>query len=218
MTAPADPSGTQPKTTLGYVSNYAWVKSSATGPLIPVATPVSKLSTAKTCLSGATCAGTANEQITTMTYQTGSSSVVSNNLPISVNVKDGVTSTTVTSTTAMAYDNVGNLLSVDGPLSGTGDTTVYKYDALRRQTGVIGPDPDGSGTGNPNAATKVTYDTKGRVSVVEQGSSAGQSDANFASFSANTKVERTFDSGDRRAHREADERRSTMRGPDAVQL
>ena len=37
------------------------------------------------------------------------------------------------------YDNQGNLTSVDGPLSGTGDTTTNTYDALNRLTRVTNP-------------------------------------------------------------------------------
>jgi YD repeat-containing protein len=42
-------------------------------------------------------------------------------------------------TTAYGYDNQGNLISTDGPLTGTGDTTTNTYDALNRLTRVTDP-------------------------------------------------------------------------------
>jgi YD repeat-containing protein len=41
---------------------------------------------------------------------------------------------------ALSYDNQGNLTAVNGPLSGTGDTTRYAYDALHRLIRVTAPD------------------------------------------------------------------------------
>jgi RHS repeat-associated protein len=182
--------GTRPKATYTYSSQYAWYK--RTGSTVQQAlTPVSVLATESTCLTGATCAATANERKMTVTYPTGSSSNATNLLPSSVEVKAGDNS--VSAVTAFTYDNVRNVTSVDGPLAGTADTTAYKYDALRRQVGVIGPDPDGSGTGNPNAASRVTYDNKGRVTSVEQGTTAGQSDTAWTGFTAAAKTVIAYD-------------------------
>ena len=52
----------------------------------------------------------------------------------------------------MTYDAHGNLLTVDGPLSGTADTVRYRYDAARRRIGTISPDPDGAGALKHRAA------------------------------------------------------------------
>ncbi len=50
----------------------------------------------------------------------------------------------------MTYDAMGSL-TVDGPLSGTADTTPFRYDAARRRTATISPDPDGPSTGSGQA-------------------------------------------------------------------
>ena len=42
-------------------------------------------------------------------------------------------------TTTYAYDNQGNVISIDGPLAGTGDTTTNSYDALNRLTRMTDP-------------------------------------------------------------------------------
>ena len=46
-------------------------------------------------------------------------------------------------TSALTYDNRGNLLTVDGPLSGTDDTIRYRYDSADQLIGIVGPDPGG---------------------------------------------------------------------------
>ena len=37
----------------------------------------------------------------------------------------------------------GNLLTIDGPLSGTDDTIRYRYDSADQLIGIVGPDPGG---------------------------------------------------------------------------
>src|SRR3546814_17312797 len=86
--------------------------------------------------------------------------------PTSVTIAAGNGS--VSSTTGYAYDTKNNLISVDGPLSGAADTITYRYDALQRRVGEIGPDPDGPGP-RKRQAVRTTYDTLGRATLVEVG-------------------------------------------------
>jgi RHS repeat-associated protein len=95
----------------------------------------------------------------------------------------------------MAYDDAGNLTSVDGPLSGTGDTTVYVYDALRRKVGVMGPDPDAADA-RKNGAARITYDARGRVTLAEQGYTAGQTTTAWSGFTAGASVATSYDAAD----------------------
>jgi YD repeat-containing protein len=60
-------------------------------------------------------------------------------------------------TTQYAYDNQGNLTSVDGPLAGTGDTTVNAYDALNRLRQVTDPN---------NGITQYAYNGLDQLSSV----------------------------------------------------
>jgi hypothetical protein len=101
--------------------------------------------------------------------------------PTSVTKGSGNGSLTATST--MTYDGMGNLLTTDGPLSGTADTTRYRYDAARRLTGVTSPDPDGAGI-LKNRAVRNTYDGAGRLTKVERGTVNSQSDPDWALFAA----------------------------------
>jgi RHS repeat-associated protein len=96
----------------------------------------------------------------------------------------------------MTYDVIGNLTYVDGPLSGTADTTAYRYNQDREPVGLISPDPDG-GSALPNRAIRVTYGTTGLVTKRELGTTAGQTDAAWAAFSPAQAVDLTYDSNRR---------------------
>jgi YD repeat-containing protein len=70
------------------------------------------------CQTGSSCAGTADEVKSTTAYD-------SNGNVTSTSSGDGIGALTATS--AMTYDAMGNLLTVDGPLSGTADTSRNRY-------------------------------------------------------------------------------------------
>ena len=141
------------------------------------------------CASGTapSCVGTANESKASTSYN-------SNLLPTSVSKGDGTGA--LTATNAMTYDARGNLLTLDGPLSGTADTTAFKYDSADQQTGVITPDPDGAGS-LKNRANRLTYRSDGQVSKRELGTANGQSDSDFAAMTVAQTVDITFDSNNR---------------------
>lgn len=143
---------------------------------------VSMMTGSAACLTATTCAGTANEAKVNVAYN-------SNGLPTSVTNAAGDGS--IGATTAMAYDAMGNLTSVDGPLSGGNDTTVYIYDALRRRVGVMGP----AMASGRNVATRVTYDTQGRVVLTEQGYTVSQ---NWSGFTVAASVATTYDTASRK--------------------
>jgi hypothetical protein len=96
----------------------------------------------------------------------------------------------------MAYDHVGNLVSVDGPLSGTDDTVRFRYNANRERIGTVGPDPDGAGS-LQRRAERATVAATGLVTGVERGTVAGTSDSDWAAFSSLEAVETSHDSARR---------------------
>jgi RHS repeat-associated protein len=130
-------------------------------------------------LTGPALAQTANEVIATTTYQVGSSAAASNLLPLAVSTGsgDGV----LTATTTTTYDPVGNVLTVDGPMAGTTDTTRYVYDVMRQQIGAIGPDPDGAGS-LLYRASRTTYNGDGQVVLAEAGTTTNQSASALSTF------------------------------------
>ncbi len=172
-------SGDRPQTRLSYTQVTA-----KTGE------PVYMLTGASACQSGVSpgCVGTANEARTVTAYNT------SNLLPTSVTNRAGDNS--ISAVNAMTYDAVGNLLTVDGPLSGSADTVRYRYNAARQIVGVIGPDPDGGGS-LKHRAERRTYDSGGRLTKVERGTVDGYSDGDWAAFASLEAVEIAYDANHR---------------------
>jgi RHS repeat-associated protein len=144
-----------------------------------------------TCASGSTasptCVGTSDESRTVIGYD-------SNGNATSVEQRDGTG--TLTATALYTYDDFGNLLTVDGPLTGTADTIRYRYDSARQVVGVIGPDPDGGGALH-HRALRTTYSTGGEVTKVERGTVNSQSDSDWAGFSTLEEADTEYDSHQR---------------------
>lgn len=131
------------------------------------------------------CVGTADETKTTIAYD-------ANRNVTGVTTAAGDNS--LTATTTSTYTPQGDVLTVDGPLAGTADTTTYRYDAARRLVGVISADPDGAGT-LVRRAQKLVYDTAGRVTETISGTVTGTTDAAWAALSPAEKVTTTWTSG-----------------------
>lgn len=196
VTAPAPSGGgDRPQTRYTYSSLQAWFKNSG-GTLVASGQPAALLTQLSTCASGVApaCVGTANETITTIDYGTGSISSANNLLPLSVTTAAGNAS--VSATTAATYDRMGNVQTVDGPLSGSADTTRYRYDVLRRQVGVVGPDPDG-GSALKHRAVRTTYNAISQVTAVERGTVDSQSDPDWAAMAVLERVEQDYDANHR---------------------
>ena len=66
------------------------------------------------------------------------------------------------------YDDVGNIVSVDGPRTDVDDRSYATYDALRRKIYEIGADADASGP-LPRQVTHHVYDVDGNETRTEYG-------------------------------------------------
>ncbi len=182
VTAPPPTTGTtRPQSRMSYTRLAASGSSSGTGIFRPTGTSICQTGSAPSCV------GTADEVKTTIAYGQGL-------LPSSVSTGAGDGS--LTATQAMTYDVAGNLLTVDGPLSGTADTTRYRYNLNRELVGVIAPDPDGGGV-RLHTAQRVTYGSKGLVTKVELGTVAGLTDPNWAAFATHQEVQNNYDANRR---------------------
>ena len=189
VTAPAPTSGSpRPQTRFTYSALQAYYIQGTGAPTASGITVYRQTGSA-TCLVGSTCAGSANEARTTVSYGPQTNGTGNNLLPVSVTSASG--DGALSATTTFAYDAVGNRTSVDGPLAGSADTSITRYDALRRPVGTIGPDPDGAGP-RRNPASRITYDMAGRVILSEEGSTAGQSTTAWNGFAAGASVARTY--------------------------
>lgn len=149
---------------------------------------VSMVTGVSSCATGATsdtpsCVGTADESKRTIGYDS--------NLNVT-SVSKGAGDASLTATTAATYDAIGNLVTVDGPLSGTADTVMYRYDADRRRIGVIAPDPDASGS-LKRRAVRTTYNADGQATVNEIGTVDSTSDSDWSAFTSLQQVTATYD-------------------------
>jgi RHS repeat-associated protein len=178
VTSPAPTGGaTRPQTRYSYTQVTA-----VTGQ------PVYMLTGVSACQSSSSCSGGSDEAKTTNSYET------SNLLLASASSGNG--SGTLSATSAMTYDPIGNLLTVDGSLSGAADTTRYRYNSARERIGTVSPDPDGGGS-LKHRAERLTINSEGLVTKVERGTVNSQSDSDWAAFSALEAVETGYDSNAR---------------------
>ncbi len=183
VTLPAPTTGAvRPKATYTYSTYYGQYLNG--GSLTNFATPVTRLTGISQCMINATCSGTADESKTTIAYGTA------NALPTSMTKAAGDGSVTATST--YTWDNVGNQLTVDGPLSGTTDATRTRYDDDREVVGLAGAD-----LGTFNRAERLTYNADGQVTRTEIGTVASQSDTDWANFTPLETVDNGYDANGR---------------------
>jgi RHS repeat-associated protein len=177
VTAPAPSgSGTRPQTRYSYTQTDGEYR----------------LTGISACASGSTgsptCVGTSDETRTVIAYDANVNAT-------SIEQRSGNTSGAgaLSATSAMTYNSYGDLLTIDGPLSGSGDTIRYRYDAAHQVVGVIGPDPDGGGSLH-HRAVRTTYGSDGQPTKAERGTVASQSDTDWASFSPLEEIQAEYDS------------------------
>ncbi|MBB4097481.1 RHS repeat-associated protein [Sphingomonas kyeonggiensis] len=144
---------------------------------------VSMLTEVSACRTTSNCAGGSDEVKTAIAYN-------GNLLPTSVSNGSGDGS--LTATQSMLYNSSGDLLSVDGALPGSADTTSYRYDAARNQIGVISADPDGAGP-LPRSAQRLAFNSSDQATLIETGTVGGVSDADWAAFTPATQLAMTYD-------------------------
>lgn len=180
--------GVRPQKRYTYSQLYAWYKNSS-GVLAQAPTPVWVLASISECRTLASCAGTADERRTVFGYPTPGSP--NNLLPISETVMSG--DGALVATTTRSYDSQGNVLTLDGPLAGSADTSRTRYDAMRRVVGQISPDPDGAGP-LPHRATRNSYSPAGDLVAAEIGTVSSQYDADWSSFVTQQTTSRLHDS------------------------
>jgi len=174
--------GVAPQKRYDYVQRTARLAdASAAGPAVWLLDRMSTCRTGKPALSGPGCAlGASDEVVTRYEYgpETGP-----NNLLLR---GQSVTADGTTLRTCYAYDGQGRKISETspggtaalaacpmaapaGPLPFTSST---RYDVDGKVTGTIAPDPDGSGP-LPSPAVRNSYDSAGRLIMVEEGMLAG---------------------------------------------
>lgn len=139
------------------------------------------------CRTQAACDGTGDAVQTSTAYN-------ANLLPSSIT--NGAGDGSLSATTAIGYTIAGDVSTVDGPLTDVADVTRYYYNAAREKLGSIGPDPDG---GNPRLrlATRTSYDSAGRPTMVQLGTATDQSDQALANMTVLQTQTATLDAAGR---------------------
>jgi YD repeat-containing protein len=194
-TAPAPTVGAvRPQTRLSYSPLQAYYKQSSGGSPAASGQNVHRLTGASACQTLSSCTGAADEAKTTVSYGPQTAGTANNLLPVSATSGNGTD--TLAATTAVTYDNLGNRLTVDGPLAGTADTIRYRYDSARQRIGAVSSDPDGAGS-LKDRAVRLTIRSDGQVSKQEIGTVLSQSDADWANFSVAQTVDVGFDTYNR---------------------
>jgi RHS repeat-associated protein len=189
MTLPPMPNGVRPQTRFSYTAQSANYLNGS-GAVIAGA-PAFLLTSTSQCVTGSSCAGTAAEVKTTTVYSANDAL-----LPVSASTAAGDGS--VSATTSSTYYPTGDVKTVDGPLPGTADTSRAYYDAQRRATGAIGPDPDGSGL-LARRAVRNTFNDDGLVASADIGTAAGQGDGDMATFQLLQQTAAQYDAQGRKA-------------------
>ena len=177
--------GVQAQTRYSYQQFTPYIVASGGG--LVAQPPVWRLVGTSTCetMTPATCVGTSDELRTTIVYGTN------NVLPVSKTIGLGDGSNQMTTT--FTYDRYGNVIVEDGPRPGTDDASYYFYDAKRRRTGAIGPDPDGSSGPLPRQVTRTTYGVDDQIEAVARGVTTGITQADLLAAAVDSQVTTTYD-------------------------
>lgn len=182
---PAAASG-QPRPEIDYTySALNGQVKNASGTLVTSPITQYKATQITACATAVTCSGSANETKITLAYNTPNLQLTSKTVAAGDN--------SVTATETYTYDVYDNVASVDGPLSGTADTTYYFYDYQHNKVGEIGPDPD-SGGSLKRRAVRYTYDVQSRLIRTERGTANGTVLSDLAGMTVLQQADRTYDS------------------------
>jgi len=196
VTQPAPASGgDRPQTRTTYSARYAYYKDE-TGTIVQGPSPITLPTASSQCATGVSpaCVGTVNEIRTTTVY--GSNGVANNLLPTSVTRANGAGTLTATETTT--YVANGDPEYVDGPLSGTSDRSRFFWNVRRQMEGYVGPVGPNAGS---YRAIQYNYGSRGLPTLIETGTTAGQSRSQWEAMNTLGRVAVTYDGYRRTARR-----------------
>jgi RHS repeat-associated protein len=179
---PPGANGILPQTSYGYTAYQAYYLNNA-GSIAASGSNIYLPTSISSCITQApgTCTGGPDEARTTISYGPQTAGIANNLLPVTTTSGNG--SGTLAATTTMTYTPDGDIETVDGPLSGSADTGRTYYDAARRVTGAIGPDPDGAGW-QARRASRVTYNDENQPTNEESGTATDQGASGMSTFTS----------------------------------
>ncbi len=188
VTAPADSSGVRPQTRNVYLAMQAYYYSGAS--IVASGQPIYRLNSVSSCRTLASCTGSTDEQKVTIYYGPQTTGVGNNlhGVSATISLGDG----TLSSATTIAYDAIGNAISVDGPIAGIADQALMGYNAVRQPLWQIGADPDDAGVAL-FPAVKNTYRSDGQIDYVQSGTVTTQSPSGISSFTERQRQTASYD-------------------------
>ncbi|MFN3726009.1 MAG: RHS repeat-associated core domain-containing protein [Allosphingosinicella sp.] len=98
----------------------------------------------------------------------------------------------LTATTMATYTGMGDIETIDGPLSGAADTSRIRYNSAREVIGTVSADPDGVGP-LPHRAVRTIIGTNGLVTRVDVGTVASQSHNDWLNMAVHQSAETEYD-------------------------
>ncbi len=195
VTAPAPtPGADRPQTRFTYEEHHAWYRNAA-GTIVQNPHAITLPVGTSACATGTSCAGAANEVVSSVAY--GTPGAANNLLPTEASTGAGDGSPSATTT--LTWTANGDVVYEDGPLPGTADRTRFWYDNARQLIGIQGPRP--SGTSNtPYHAVRYTYNPRGLITLVEQGTTDANSTQGWYAFVPLQRQAVQYDTRGRRTH------------------
>ncbi|TCD04339.1 hypothetical protein EYB45_08870 [Erythrobacteraceae bacterium CFH 75059] len=183
---PAAADGQRPTTVFGYTAVSARYQS-APGVWVHASTPVIKPLSIARCRTAATCSGSVDELVTAFAYNTA---VAPGTQPVTIVQRQGDGGGV--QRIDLAYNWLGDVRSLDGPLAGSDDTTVYRHDAAGQVVGIAHPRPFSWGN-FARRAERITYNADGQVARREHGALPGANDSDWLSFAPQHETVTEFD-------------------------
>ena len=178
----------------GWVTNYTW---NSNGTLSTVKLPADNAGKRPETDYGYTTYAGASLLTSKVQFVARTPSVVKTETDYAYNASNYYVPSTVTVDptgldliTTLAYDAQGEVTSVKGPRTDIDTTSYFTYDLDRRNLLAIGPDPDGTTTGNPRVATLKIYDDAGHLLETDRGTA---NTTTGSDFSANNWTKETYD-------------------------
>jgi RHS repeat-associated protein len=186
---PSAANAVRPQTRYGYLGLSANYYQNGT---LQAGAPVQKLASVSKCQTQSSCAGTADEVLTSYDYSWSGG----HNLQVKAETTrpGSFVSNDLIRQIAYTYDTRGDVLTVDGPLGTAGDMTRTRYDSERRVVGKVDVDPDGQGSGRRAKGSRVVYAANGQVELTETISVAGQSDTDWNNRTVHQTEKNDYDS------------------------
>ncbi|MEG3088522.1 RHS repeat domain-containing protein [Sphingomonas sp. PB4P5] len=190
----------RPETRYGYTPLQAYFKG-ASGTIVASGATMYRQTSVSACRTTASCINGADEVRSVVSYGPQAAGAANNGIPVSVTRGSGLAfqanDVASLAKTSFGYDDIGNVTTVDGPLTAVNDVTTYRYNSARNVSGVISADPDGIAA-LPRRGIRLSYDVDGQPTMTELGTVTGTDDTAWANFTSLQQSTASYDASGRK--------------------